>query len=288
MKAYGDDGESLTALEERYKKMPSYETAIAPFLSEIEKMEQELIKRVELFRKTDLKRIGSSYYLSEVDLIVLDAELDFFDELISLGYESKIQEYIQNYDTVVYNIHQEAIKRGVAGIVGTSIEDLEILAKNDEIFMLDKGRLYTQQFKNAIFRSIIGGKTIGELLLTLGDILLNYVDKTIAISTGISRFYATSTAKVFEESPKQKFRLEGALDVKTRASCRAVFINQPKDGLNKAEIDAGAWTKLALKFMNQYEHSSREVKTIQERGYTFIERGGYNCRHQPKPKGIEL
>ena len=154
-----------------------FEQITAQFADDLDKMQEQLIKRIEQSFRGEL---------SAIDLARLDAQIDFFEELNALGYESKVTQFIGNYDEVVRQIHAEAIKRGVVGIVGDAALDLELLALNEEIFLLDKGRLYTQQFKNAIYRSIIGGETLGELLPTLRGIPLTDEQLIIRISTGTS------------------------------------------------------------------------------------------------------
>ena len=49
------------------------------------------------------------------------------------------------------------------------------------------------------------------------------------------------------------------------------MINQSKEGYTKAEIDLGAWTKIAKQHCPKFEGT-----------YTFTFRGGFNCRHYPE------
>ncbi len=247
------------------------------FIGDLDKLQVEFIKRIEQALKGNLSAAG---------IAALDAEIDFFQELRLLGFDDKLNTYLDGYDEIVKQIHSDAVKRGLSGVVGVTATELDILASNEALFFLDKGRLYTQQFKNSVFRSIIGGETIGQILPTLRAIPLTDAQLTTGISTGITKFHATVTAKVFEESPDQKFLITGPLDDKTRASCKAVLLNQPKEGFTKAQIDAGAWTKIAKQFMVNPTDSERKVVELQ--GYTFIERGGFNCRHTPKPGELEL
>ena len=256
-----------------------FEKISSQFIDDLDKLQEDFIKRIEQALKGDLSAAG---------IARLDAEIDFFQELRVLGFDDKLEEYLKGYDDVIREIHASATKRGLSGIVGVTATDLEILADNEALFLLDKGRLYTQQFKNSVFRGIIGGETIGEILPSLRGIPLTDAQLTTGVTTGITRFHATATAKVFEESPDQKFVIAGPIDGKTRASCRAVLLNQPKKGFTKAEIDEGAWTRLAKQFMGGFQATPSEIKVVNNQGYTFIERGGFNCRHQPQPKGLEL
>ena len=166
------------------------------FLNELDLLQEDFIKRIEQALKGDLSAAG---------IARLDAEIDFFQELRVLGFDDKLEEYLKGYDDGIREVHRDATKRGLSGIVGVTATDLDLLMDNEALFLLDKGRLYTQQFKNSIFRSIIGGETIGEILPTLRGIPLTDAQLTTGVTTGITRFHATATAKVFEESPDQKF-----------------------------------------------------------------------------------
>jgi hypothetical protein len=200
--------------------------------------------------------------MSDIQLAQLNAELNIFEEMNALGYDSRITEFLNNYDDIVLQVHQQATQRGLAGIVGVTASDLEILATNNEIFMLDKGRLYASQFKSALLNSLINGQSIDETLSTLRGTPFTDAQLRTGVTQGITRFESSAIAKVFDESPEQKFRLEGPIDAVIRASCHAVMVNQPKDGWTKKEIDGGSATKLALENMQQFEHSPSEVKTV--------------------------
>ena len=259
------------------KMMIDYNQITSQFTDDLDKMQEQFVKRMEGAFRGDL---------SAVDLARLNAEIDFFEELNALGYNSKVTEMIGNYDEIVRLVHSEATRRGLTGIVGVAAQDLEILALNEEIFLLDKGRLYTQQFKNAIFRSIIGGETMGELLPTLRNIPLTDSQLTIGVSTGITRFQRTAVGRVYDEAPNQRFKLsDDPLDSKTRASCAAVIRHQPKEGWTRAEINAGQVTKIALEFLSETEYSPSERVFLQTNGYKWIEAGGWNCRHDWVPTG---
>ena len=249
------------------------------FTQQLDEVQARFIKRIQGLLPANL---------GAVDLATLNAEIDFFKELNAAGYSDTLEQFLKEYDDIIIQVHQQATARGLAGIVGVTATDLDLLINNEALFLLDKGRLYTQQFKNSVFRSIIGGETIGEILPTLQAIPLTDAQLTTAVTTSITRFNATATAKVFEESPDQKFVIAGPIDEKTRASCKAVLLNQPKEGFTKDEIDAGAWTRLAKEFMGSFKPTSSEIKVVETQGYTFIERGTFNCRHQPNPKGLEL
>ena len=93
-----------------------------------------------------------------------------------------------------------------------------------------------------------------------------------ALTTAEDEFHSIATAKIWEDEPEAHFRLEGALDDRTRCECRAVMRNQPKGGWTKKEIDKGAATKIAEQFCPDVKPESQK--------YTWRFRGGFNCRHR--------
>lgn len=233
--------------------MPDFRHSTDVFLADLDKLQASFIKRIEQMLAAGL---------SNADLATLQAEIDFFAELEALGFNNKVRQYFNNYSQIVLDVNAMATTAGVAGIVGTTAIDLQILAENEALFVLDKGRLYTQQFKTALFSSIIGGQPVGEILPTLGNIALTDTQLNTAINTGISRFQATAVGKVFEDEPETRFVLEGPLDNKTRDTCRRVLERQEPEGKTREEIDEGAWKALA-----------------EDDSYTFVNRGGFACRH---------
>lgn len=251
------------------------EEILAPFIADLQRMEEELVKKIEIALKGGL---------TDISIAQLEAEINIFEELNALGYGNRIGEHLKNYDNIVLQIHQKAVDKGLTGLVGTSAVDLEVLIRNEEIFMLDKGRLYTSQFRGALFNSMINGQTIGETLTTLRGIPLTDAQLTVGLSTGMSRFYRTTTAEVYKDTPEQRFLLTPQpLDVKTRASCSAVIKHQPKGGWTKKEIDSGAATKTALEFLSEVEYSPSEREFVLTHGYNWLEAGGFNCRHEWEP-----
>ena len=82
------------------------------------------------------------------------------------------------------------------------------------------------------------------------------------VTTGLNDYSASVGKIMIDESPdNQKFRYVGAIDDKTRPFCLRVW-------------EAGEMTKKEIK---------ERFPTNDQNGDTFINRGGYNCRHQWLP-----
>ena len=229
-----------------------YDKITSTLVDDLDRIEKGLITRIEAYLKTGIK---------DIPLAQLDAELDIFQVLNDLGYEGKVRQFFSNYDEIVKQLHNDAIKRGLNGIVGVTAQDLEIIANNNEIFALDKGRLYGSQFKSTLLEGVISGQPFNETIKLLQGTKLADTQLRVGLNQGITRFESIGIGKIYEEDPEQRFGLFGPLDSVTRDECANALSIQPAEGWTRAEIDAGAAGA----------------------GYTWVDRGGYNCRHQWVP-----
>ena len=82
------------------------------------------------------------------------------------------------------------------------------------------------------------------------------------VTTGLNDYSASVGKIMIDEAPEnEKFRYIGAIDDRTRPFCLRVW-------------DAGEMTKKEI---------AQRFPTNDQNGDTFINRGGYNCRHQWMP-----
>jgi len=245
-------------------------------LNDIEKMESELIKRIE----TALKR----GYFTDVELSQIKAELDLYQELNNLGYAQRLDKYFNNFDDILLKINEQAKLKGLAGITGVAARDLDtlILVKGEEL--LGRANQWSLQLRSRLFENIVAGTPVRQLVESLKEIPLRDYQLTVALNTGIGQFQAAATAKVYEESPEQRFYLFGPDDEKNRAACDAVLKYQPKEGWTKKEIDDGAVQRLVELHAEEFAKNKSSLNAALENEYSFINRGGYGpCRHTFRP-----
>ena len=74
------------------------------FLIEIQAIEQQLLKRIEAMLISGA---------SPAELAEIISEIDFFEELQNLGYESAVTNYFDNYPDILKDIMTRAQKLGV-------------------------------------------------------------------------------------------------------------------------------------------------------------------------------
>ena len=151
------------------------------------------------------------------------------------------------------------------------LNDYDLIAQLDQNAILRSGAQYGNQFKSQLLKGLNAGQTVQQMLTETNIPNFKFNWNITAYNTAIEQFEASATAAVFENDPRQRFKLAGPLDDKTRCECRAVLNGQPKEGWTKGEIDRGAATKIV-------KRDCPEVKP-ESQVYSWVGRGGFNCRH---------
>jgi hypothetical protein len=223
------------------------------------KISQDLLDAIEKIRLQLIARISKGNF-KQVDIVQMAGQIDFFKELQSLGYGNLLEDYFKNYETVILDIKKQADRLGIN--VGASVRDLDayINVRFDEL--LGRANQYGKELKSELLKHIISGTPNEQIALSLTEIPLTDNQLRVAVNTGIAQFERIGTAKIFEDAPETRYRLEGPDDERTRETCKAVLDGQPTDGWTIQEIDEGAATAIAGD------------------DYTFVDCGGFNCRHR--------
>lgn len=250
------------------------------------KISAELLLALEKIRLTLLKRIAGLNFNRE-DIIEIVGQLDLFEELKSLGYGTRLDDYFKNYEQVVIDITKQARALGVD--VGASARDLDayINVKFDEL--LGRAFQYGKELKTELLKNIIAGASPVDVALSLSEIPLTDNQSKVAVNTGITQFQRIGVAKIFESKPEQRFILDGVDDDRNRPACDAVLAYADKAGYTKKEIDEGAATKIVKEHAAEFAINAKgeiipsELKQALESEYSFVNCGGYNCRHKFRP-----
>ena len=266
------------------------ERAVELLVKDLEKIEAELLKRLD--------RAIKSGQLTKADLAQLSGEIDFFKELNKLGYSSKLEQHFEQYKSIVEEINRQAVNNGLRGLVGGSVGDLDNFLNLKAGELLGRAQLFANELKSGLMGNLIAGTPLKEIIgqLQKSTRLADYQLK-VALTTGLKQFRSITTAKVYEDEPEVKYKLYGPEDEKNRPTCAGVLKYQPKEGFTKAEIDAGAWTKLAKKGIQEFGAKAKTddpetgrvagelipslQRQLEEENYTFLETGGFSCRHEP-------
>jgi hypothetical protein len=238
--------------------------AITVFLADIDKVGEELNKR--LARLVQTKSIG------DVELSQIVAELDFFKEMRSLGFEKAVNKYIGAYEDTVTELIADARKRGV-NVSAITAKELDTLADIDTAYILRRAEMYGVQMKSEIAKSLISGVPRSDMVKTVlpaiqAEMKFNTGWFTAAINQSYTQFANTATAKVFKDT-EELFVLNHIFDVDTRPLCRHAMENMLKypKGLTIEEINSG---KLYEGYKKKYPSEPDN--------YDFINLGDFNCR----------
>lgn len=241
-------------------------------------LEDELSALEERF----LRQINRFSKLSQSGRISLALQFDFFGEMQRQGLTNIIEELQSDYGGILKNLAQYK----PSGISPITYQELQTIMELDSQSLLRSAASYSAQFQSSLIKGFISGEEMDVIADRLSNIGLLRNQVISVITTARDQFFAVSTAKVFEDEPERRFRLEGVVDDRIRCACKGVMLYQPKTGYTLDQINKGAWTVLAKRGCLEFGQSRSERQYINlylGGKYTFVNRGGYNCRHYPEP-----
>lgn len=282
--------------------MPITQDFFDEFYDDIDKM------GIRLF--DNIQKMGTAIEgFSETQLVRLARELDFFNELQEMGFNTSFENLMEGYDKEAEGIlkdMQKIVRARTAG-AGADIllstanteriaNQLEILRDLDGEVMLGQFKVETAKLKSELMRGIIAGEPAGVVGKRLSEEWVNADGVPTLIGErarmiardSFGQFSQTSTFNVFKDSPNQLFRYLGSKDKKNRPSCRYFIDNQKnKKGWTRKEIEGIAKSmgnaKLPLPVYNN--KSKTFVAKYQKAEFSLTKLGGPNCRHNFRPMG---
>jgi len=219
---------------------------------EIENIQQQLID------KLDNLVVGLGK-VSDTELMQIAKQIDFFAEMETLGFTKLMNRVGKTFDDEIARVFAELSKRELGAVSVASIDALREL-KNFEMTYLTNGvRQYSDQLKTAMLRGIITGESNIQIMNNINSTFgigtyISSSETSFLINDAFARFSNTSRAKAFEEFPEVRFQYVGPSTGNIRPACVEALKAPP---LTREEIDAG---RAGI-------------------GVNFIDRGGYNCRH---------
>jgi hypothetical protein len=240
--------------------MPELNPQFAQFQKELETLLDELIKRIKQVggTKTNLARIAS--------------EIDFFEELKSLGFEDLVDKYFSEYDKIIAKKIKEAKQQGVTGLVNVDIDSLEQIRDLETQHLIKSAQAKADLYKSELLKSIIRGDTIADTISNLEKFPLTDAQLGTVLNTQYSEFSRTATREVYKGEPDQRFQYTGGIIPTSSEECRWLMLNQKPEGYTMKEIDAGIETP----FTHQYGELAGQVKKIYWQG----REPNFNCIHQ--------
>ena len=222
------------------------------YQKDMEKIQKKLLNKIE-------KVLAGLVVLDDAGLAQAFQQIDFVDDLTKLGFPALLKKVKGSYDKQVVKSFDVLTATQRTKQTVTAVQAIEILAILDLNTISSGVTRYANELKTAMFRGLLTGassKSIMEGLTATYGVgkVLSSKQQVMLLQDSFARFARTTTAKLFEDVPEQKFEYVGPNDEVTRDVCVATLEMQG-EGMTMAEIEA-------------------------ESPVSFADGGGFNCRHE--------
>jgi len=222
------------------------------YQKDMEKIQKKLLNKIE-------KVLAGLVVLDDAGLAQAFQQIDFVDDLTKLGFPALLEKVKGSYDKqVVTAITGLGVAQRSKQTVA-AVQAIEVLALLDLSTISSGVTRYANELKTSMFRGLLTGassKSIMEGLTATYGVgkVLSSKQQVALLNDSFARFARTTTAKLFEDVPEQKFEYVGPNDEVTRDVCQAT-LDMQGEGMTIAEIES-------------------------EAPVSFADGGGFNCRHE--------
>jgi len=224
-------------------------------------------KHIKIFQQIAIRFIADfTAGISGMSLLEMErfiTTLNILEELNAQGFSTEYETFRNKYDDELFSFIQQAKDRGI----GFSIVNLALI---EQIKELDTGRIlrraadFGDELKSLLLKQMadpnITSKQISQTLLPKIQEQVPFMPNWFESALNTTYFQYNEAAKVelFSDQPDLRWKLDHVFDERTRPVCRHAIEEMKKypEGLTVKEINKG---KLG-------------------EGYTFVNRGGVNCR----------
>lgn len=225
------------------------------YQKDMEKIQKKLLNKIE-------KVLAGLVVLDDAGLAQAFREIDFVDDLTKLGFPALLEKVKGSYDKQVVKSFDLLTATQRTKQTVTAITAIEILSILDLSTISSGVTRYANELKTAMFRGLLTGASSKSIMEGLTETYgvgkaLSSKQQVALLNDSFARFARTTTAKLFEDVPEQKFEYVGPDDEVTRDVCQATLEMQG-EGMTIAEIEA-------------------------EAPVSFADGGGFNCRHEWVP-----
>jgi hypothetical protein len=222
------------------------------YQKDMEKIQKKLLSKIE-------KVLAGLEVLDDAGLAQAFQQIDFVDDLNRLGFPALLEKVKGSYDKQVVTTVAglSAAQRNKQRVA--AVQAIEVLALLDLSTISSGVTRYANELKTAMFRGLLTGQSSASIMEGLTATygvgkVLSSKQQVALLNDSFARFARTTTAKLFEDVPEQKFEYVGPNDTQTRPTCEATLLMQG-EGMTIAEIEAKA-------------------------PVSFADGGGFNCRHE--------
>ena len=222
------------------------------YQKDMEKIQKKLLNKIE-------KVLAGLVVLDDAGLAQAFKEIDFVDDLTKLGFPALLEKVKGSYDKQVVKSFDLLTATQRTKQTVTAVTAIEILSILDLSTISSGVTRYANELKTSMFRGLLTGASSKSIMEGLTETYgvgkaLSSKQQVALLNDSFARFARTTTAKLFEDVPEQKFEYVGPNDEVTRDVCVATLEMQG-EGMTIAEIEA-------------------------EAPVSFADGGGFNCRHE--------
>jgi len=223
------------------------------YQKDMEQIQKKLLKKIE-------KVLAGLVVLDDAGLAQAFQQIDFVDDLNKLGFSALLKKVKGKYDkNVVKNFDVLTAAQRTKQTV-TAVTAIEILSILDLTTISSGVTRYANELKTAMFRGLLTGQSSANIMAGLTETYgvgraLSSKQQVALLNDSFARFARTTTAKLFQDVPEQKYEYVGPDDEVTRDECQT--------GLAAGQLTA--------------DQIPTETDTTIEGG------GGFNCRHEWVP-----
>ena len=222
------------------------------YKKDMEKIQTQLLKKIE-------KVLGGLTVLDDAGLATAFKQINFVDELNALGFPALLAKVKGSYDKNAIKSFDLLKATQRTRQVATAVQAVEILSILDLTTISAGVTRYANELKTAMFRGLLTGQGAASIMEGLTETYgvgraLSSKQQVMLLNDSFARFARTTTAKLFEDVPEQKFEYIGADDEVTRDVCAETLALQG-EGLTADEIES--------------------ITPV-----SFADGGGFNCRHE--------
>ena len=220
------------------------------YKKDMEKIQTQLLKKIE-------KVLGGLTVLDDAGLATAFKQINFVDELNALGFPALLAKVKGSYDKNAIKSFDLLKATQRTRQVATAVQAVEILSILDLTTISAGVTRYANELKTAMFRGLLTGQSATSIMEGLTETYgvgraLSSKQQVALLNDSFARFSRTTTAKLFQDVPEQKYEYVGPDDEVTRDECVT--------GLVAGELTA--------------DQIPTETDTTMEGG------GGFNCRHE--------
>lgn len=222
------------------------------YKKDMERIQTQLLKKIE-------KVLGGLTVLDDAGLATAFKQIDFLDELNALGFPALLKKIKGSYDKNAIKSFDLLKATQRTRQAATAVQAVEILSILDLTTISAGVTKYANELKTAMFRGLLTGQSSASIMEGLTSTYgvgraLSSKQQVALLNDSFARFTRTTTAKLFEDVPEQKFEYIGPDDEVTRDVCVETLALQG-EGLTADEIES--------------------ITPV-----SFADGGGFNCRHE--------